>query len=155
MEFGNGIMCIINLLFIPIIALRCHCNRSKVKFEFSSDCVYMYTLICVLNVPAAAFFVSLLEKFFSATYQITTGGQLGAVMPVITLFTQLGQGTFSCPVYSIAYTVVALLSSWLLVLFLEILKKTISLEVSVEKRKTGKRKEAAAADRGEDTADEN
>lgn len=152
MEFGSAIMCIINLLFVPLIALHYYCSRNKLKFEHSPDCVYMYVLICVLNVLASDFFVSLLEKFFAATYQVTTGGQLGMEFPTITLFTQLAQKSFSCPVHSVVYTAVALVSSFLLVLFIEIMQKTRIFEVSIEKRQARKRK--VSADGGEKTENE-
>ena len=142
MEAGseNIILCIINLLFVPLIALHYYCRRTGRKFVLSGENVYSYALICTLNLLAADFCVMLLEKFLNSTYNITTGGQLGAVLPVITLFTQLGERVFSCGVDSRMYTVVALISSFVLVLFMELLSKTVRLDVSIEKKERKNRR---------------
>lgn len=147
MELGSGsaILCIINLLFVPFIALRYYCKRANLKFEMSCELAYRYALLCTLNVLFTEFFVSLLEKFMSSSYTITTGGQLAAVFPYITLFTQLSQNSFSCTIDSRMYTVLALISSFILVLFIELLSKTVSLDVSVEKKQKKARRAGKSA----------
>lgn len=149
MELGGGsaILCVINLFFVPFIALRYHCRRLGIKFEMSCELAYRYALICTLNVLFTEFFVSLLERFLSSSYTITTGGQLAAVFPYITLFTQLSQSSFSCTLDSRMYTVLALVSSFILVIFIELLSKTVSLEVSVEKKQRKNRRAAKAAEK--------
>lgn len=136
MEFSteNIIFSIINLLFVPLIALHYHCKRIGRKFELSGENVYSYALICTLNLLASAFCATLLRKFLSVTYNTTTGGQLGNVLPIITLFTQSGEQLFPCSVSSRLYTVVALVSSLILVLFIELLSKTVKMDVSIEKK---------------------
>ena len=142
MEFNseNFILCIINLLFVPLVALHYHCRRMGRKFELSGENVYSYALICTLNLLAADFCATLLEKFLTATYDVTTGGQLGAVLPIVTLFTQLGQRVFTCSVGSRIYTVVSLISSFILVLFIELMSKTVKLDVTIEKKERKNRR---------------
>ena len=95
---------------IPIIGLRVHCNRTNTKWSFNSETVYLYALITILNIPLTRLLVNVIESIISSTIYVETT----------------------------KYTVVAFLSSVLLPLVIEAVKKFIQIDITISLRKKEK-----------------
>lgn len=90
----------INLFFTPFISLRIYCKRNNTEWKFNFELAYRYALFCILNLPFARVFASIIEK------------QFGII----------------CNANSTKYTLVAILTASILPILIEIIEHHIKLD---------------------------
>ncbi|MBP1557929.1 MAG: LTA synthase family protein [Oscillospiraceae bacterium] len=104
--FIEALLCLINLFLVPILACRVYCGRNDKKWAFSAELLHTYSLIAVLNLFPSFVLAKLVERFTP----------------------------FICNMGGKKYTLVAILSSFLVIAAIEIFQKTIKLKISISNR---------------------